>query len=198
MRDRVKSTRAGDRRRFRNRRNLRRIEIVSNFESQPASHHIREAMGVIERVRDEGRQFWQDDADELHRWHEGCTDLWAFLNNLGHRRHIDGQTLETASREFIQAFEHTVYRIQQLLHGVTRGTEVDRPEIDLVFEWIEVVFRMSMYGLIAYWIDDKTEERLTRITVNLRTGAESHETEVLKRMRIPKRYRSSARLRRDR
>ena len=151
-------------------------------------------MAIIERLRDEGRQFWPTGSDELARWHEGCTELWVFLNNLGQRRDSGQQPLETALREFIQAFEHTVYRIEQMLHGVRGQGECDPPEVDVVFRWIELAYRLSTYGIVSYWIDDKTEEKVTRITLNLTTGEGSQETEVVRQMNIPRKYRQSARL----
>jgi len=183
-----------DSRRFRDRRYQRLLDIVHPFESRPSSHHLRDAMGAIERLKDEGRQFWHADSDELTRWRDGCNELWVFLNTLGQRRDIDQQPLETAFREFAQAFEHTVYRMTEMLHGVRGHGECDPPEVDAVFRWIELVYRMATYGLVSYWIDDKTEQIIIRINVNLATGDHSAETEVAQAMRIPKKYRSSARL----
>ncbi len=183
-----------DQLRFKNRRGLRLLGIVRPFESQPSSLHVRDAMGAIERLREDGRQFWQDDSDELGRWHEGCTELWVFLNTLGQRRDIDRQPLETAFREFVQAFEHTVYRMKQMLHGLRGQGEGDSPEIDGVFRWVEIVYRLSTYGLLSYWIDDKTEEKTMRMRINLSTGERLEETEVVREMHIPRKYRSSARL----
>ena len=166
-----------DKPRFRNRRYGRLMDVVRPFESQPSSRHVRDAMSAIERLRDEGRQFWQADSDELARWREGCTELWVFLNTLGQRRDTDKQPLETALREFVQAFEHTTYRMTQMLHGLRGHGENDSPEVDSVFRWAELVYRLSTYGLVSYWAGDKTEE-----------------TVVTKDMRIPRKYRSSARL----
>ena len=180
--------------RFRDRRYMRLPDIVRPFESRPSSHHIRDAMGAIERLRDDGREFWQADSDELARWSEGCTELWVFLNTLGQRRDIDQKPLETVFREFVQAFEHTVYRITQLLHGVKGEVDNDPPEVDAVFRWIELVYRLSTYGLVSFSIDDKTEEKIMRMSINLTTGERSEETEMVKKMSIPRKYRSSARL----
>ena len=186
-----------DKLRFRNRRHGRLMDIVRPFESQPSSRHIRDAMGAIERLRDEGRQFWQADSDELARWREGCTELWVFLNTLSKRRDIDKQPLESALREFVQAFEHTAYRMTQMLHGLREQAESGPQEVDRVFRWAELVFRLSTYGLVSYWIDDKTEEKTVGNIVDLATGERSEETVVTKEMHIPRKYRSSARLGRD-
>ena len=194
LRNSVMSTQPEERRRFRNRRLTQLLDIVQPFESQPSSNHIRNAMGVIERLRDEGRQFWEPDSAQLDRWCEGCTELWVFLNNLGKRRDLDKQPLEIAFREFVQTFEHTVYRMKQMLHGLGRGVELDPPEVDAVFRWIELAYRLSTYGLVSHWIDDKTEARITNMTLSLTTGEWSEGTEVVKEMRIPKKYQPSARL----
>ncbi len=180
--------------RFRDRRYSRLLDLIPPFESRPSSHHVRDAMAIVERLRDEGRQFWPAGSDELVRWREGCTELWVFLNNLGQRRDSGQQPLETAFREFVQAFEHTVYRIEQMLHGVRGQGECDPPEVDVVFRWIELAYRLSTYGIVSYWIDDKTEEKVTRISLNLTTGEQSQDTEVVRQMSIPRKYRQSARL----
>ena len=183
-----------DKLRFKNRYHRRLMDIVCPFESQPSSRHVRDAMGAIERLREEGGRFWQSDSDELARWDEGCTELWVFLNTLGRRRDFDKQPLETTLREFVQAFEHTVLRMKQMLHGLGGQGGGDSGEIDGVFEWVDLVYRLSTYGLVSYWIDDKTEERTIRRRISLSTGELSEETEVTREMRIPRKYRSSARL----
>ena len=151
-------------------------------------------MGVIERLRDEGSEFWKAGSAESARWCEGCTELWVFLNTLGKRRHIDRQPLATAFREFVQAFEHTVHRMTQMLHGVRGDVGHEPPAVDSVFRWIELVYRLSTYGLVSTWLEDKTEDRTIRLTIDLATGAVSEETEAVREMRIPRKYRPSARL----
>ncbi len=121
-----------------------------------------------------------------------------FLNSLGKRRDIEKQELETAFREFIQKFEHMVFRMEQMLHSVSGAFEPDSPEVDAVFRWIDLVYRLATYGLVSAWIDDKTEERHISMTINLTTGEILEETKVVKEMRIPRKYRSSARLGRRR
>ena len=190
------STQSEDRRRFRNRRLTQLQDIVHPFESRPSSHHLGDAMGAIQRLRDEGHQFWEADSNEFARWHRACTDLWEFLNTLGRRRDSDKQPVETAFREFVQAFEHSIYRMKELLHGRGEDLERDLPEVDVVFRWVELVYRLSTYGLVSYWIDDKTEEGTIRMTLNMTPGEWSRETEVVRKMRIPRKYRNSARLRR--
>ena len=180
--------------RFRRRRDSRLMDVVRPFESQPSSRHVRDAMSTIERLRDDGRRLWQDDSDELDRWNEGCTEMWVFLNTLGRRRDGEKQPLETAFREFVQAFEHTVYRMKQMLHGLKGQGEGDSPEVDSVFGWIELVYRLSTYGLVSFWIDDKTEEKTVHMRINLSTSKPSGKTEVVREMTVPRKYRSSARL----
>ena len=188
------STQSNGQPRFRDRRYNRLLDLIPPFESRPSSHHVRGAMAVIERLRDQGRQFWPTDSDELARWREGCTELWVFLNTLGQRRDIDQQPLATAFREFVQAFEHTVYRIEQMLHGVRGQDECDPPEVDAVLRWIELAYRLSTYGLVSFWIADKTEEKIMCLSINLTTGERPEETGVANEMSIPRKYRASARL----
>ena len=183
-----------DKRRFRNRRLTQIQDLIRRFESQPSSHHIHDVIGAIQRLRDDGCQFWEADSDQLARWRKACNVLLDFLNTLGKRRYSEQQSLETALREFVEAFEHSTLRMRQMLHGHGEDPERPPPEVDAVFRWIDLVYRLSTYALLSYWIDDKTEERATRISVNMTTGERSEETEVVREMQVPKRYQRGARL----
>ena len=92
-------------------RRLHLRDLVPRFEKKPSSTHLRNALAAIERLRDDGRNFFEKGSPELSRWQEGCTKLWNFINRLGERRHIQEQDLLTALREFIHDFEHDTGRM---------------------------------------------------------------------------------------
>ena len=116
-------------------------------------------------------------------------ELWSFLNRLGTRRDLQEQDLATAMREFIQEFEHTSLRMSQMLYGAT-GDNEDGQNVDEIFDWLNFVFRCSMYSLLSGWIDDKQDDFLLTINVNLSTG-ESSENLTGTAMKVPKKYRNA-------
>lgn len=171
-------------------------DLVPLFEEVPSSIHARNALGAIQRLRDDARTFGLKDASQLARWRRACNELCNFINHLGKRRDIEKQDLTKALREFFHAFEHGTDRMFQMLHSRPDASPTD-PVIERFVCWIDLVFRLSTYAIVSYWIDDKTEERLTNIkmTMNPTTGKTTvqQEHQVTKPMRVPKKYRHTTR-----
>jgi hypothetical protein len=57
-----------------------------------------------------------------------------------------------------------------------------------IFDWFNLVFRSSIYALLSGWIEDKQEENLVEIQLNLATGESSQEW-TRTAMVVPKKYR---------
>ena len=172
-------------------RQLRLRDIVNRFEAESSSIHVRNALGAIDRLERDGTALWDESSDQLSRWREGYTALSVFLNRLGERRHVKGQDLATALREFIQEFEHTTARMLQMLHSTSDDPDNDT-NIERILRWFDLIYRLSTYALISSWIDDKTEKDSLKMTVNLTTGTTTAER-TREKMRIPKQYRRSTR-----
>lgn len=172
--------------RFRD-RSLRLLDIPDRFEAQPSSVHAYNALGAIGRLRDDGDRFWGDGSSQNTRWKEYCMILYRFINRLGERRYIEKQPLETAFREFIQEFEHSISGMYEMLYGTASDPE-DSEHIQQIIDWFNLVYRLSTYALVSYWIDDKTEEHIGKITVDMRAG-EISEHWTRKEMRVPRKYR---------
>ena len=166
-------------------------DIIGRFESQPCSHHTRHALVLIERLRDEGARFWDEESQQLKRWRHYCGCLWRFLNNLGYRRDTAKQSLETAMREFIQEFEHSTGGMYEMLYGKAAEPNYaeDFREITNLFH---VVYRSSTYALVSHWIDDKQEHKLITMKVDLTTGESSLEV-TGSEMRVQRKYQKSTR-----
>ena len=167
-------------------RPLQWTDILGRFEACSHQTHVHDALGLIGRLKDEGRRFWPDGSSQLCRWEEGCTELGGFLNRLGTRRDLCGQDLATVMREFIQGFEHNTERMYQMLYGAVESPD-DDPGITEVFDWFNFVFRSSIYALLSGWIDDKQDETFVTTTINLATGEVSQEG-VRTEMAVPKKY----------
>ena len=172
-----------------NERQTQLRDFVPRFEKEPSSIHVKNALGAIERLRDDGNQVWPEDSSERARWRRGCMELWSLVNRLNKQ-----QDLPTVLREFIQAFEHTTGRMFQML--CSRPSAVDaESDIDRISRWCDFVFRLSTYAVVSSWIDDKTEEKSIgiRMTTNPITGETTvkEEARTTKTMQVPKRYRRS-------
>ena len=179
-------------RRFKN-RHLELFDIVDRFESSPYSKHARDARAVIERVRDEGAAFWEEGSSQLKRWRDYCNVLWTFIHtSLGERRHLKKQDVAEALRGFFQEFEHSTHGMYEMLYGTSDDPEND-PRIKQVLDWFPLIFRCSTYAITSFWLDDKTEEILTEISINLATRESSQKTTILKEMKVPKKHRRAAR-----
>ena len=169
-------------------RQLQLVDLIGRFEANPSSTHVRDALSAIERLKEDGAKFWDEDPKKLHRWREYCTILWKFLNStLGQRRHLEKQDLATALREFIQEFEHSTGRMYQMLYSRPKNPD-NNLDIERTLHWFDLVYRLSTYALISFWIDDKTERNSVKISMNLATGKTTQEW-TRNKMRVPKKYR---------
>ena len=166
------------------------MDILDRFEAKPSSVHVHTALAAIERLRNDGATFWDENSNQLPRWQEYCTILWMFLNTLGKRRHLEKQDLATALREFIQEFEHSTGGMYEMLYGA-----FDDPDHNLdlkqMLNWFDLIYRFSTYALISFWIDDKTEEVSVKIKMNMTTGKTTQET-TRNEMRVTRNYRRAA------
>ena len=170
-------------------RQLRLMDCVSQFEDEPSSTHLRNAFAAIQRLERDGTALWNEGSRQLSRWREGYTALSDFLNQLGERRHGKRQDLATALREFIHEFEHTTGRMFQMLHSTPDDPDKDT-NIERILRWFDLIYRLSTYAVISFWIDDKTEEESLEMTINLTTGTTTHKW-TREEMRVPRKYRRS-------
>ena len=133
-------------RRFKD-RHLRLPDLVYRFEAAPTSTHVRSALGLIERLKDEGSRRWNPDSKQLNRWRDYCDVLWRFINSeLGTRRFLEQQDLSTALREFISEFEHSTHGMFEMLYGTSDNPDTDE-EIQRLLSWFEMLFRFSIYAM---------------------------------------------------
>ena len=153
-------------------------DLIPRFEAVPTSEHVRNAVAAVQRLDNDGRSFWPAGSNQLSRWQRCCNDLLAIVNGLGKRRWGQKQDLPTALREFIAEFEHTTYRMLQMLSN--------RPDLEHIGLWCDFTYRLSTYALVSFWIDDKTEQLSIHIEMTFdRTAGKTVtlETKTLKPMR---------------
>ncbi len=172
-------------------RPLRLVDVLGRFETDSHQTHVHIALGLIGALKEQGRKLWDEDCGQLRRWNDGCTELWGFVNRLGERRDIKKQDLATAMREFIHEFEHTTWRMYQMVHGSCVESSDDKRVTD-VFDWINIVFRASVYAVVSGWIGDKQENSRLEVNVNMLTG-ETKEKLTRDDMKVPRKYRRATR-----
>ena len=166
-------------------RSLQLIDLIGRFEGKSSADHCYNASAALQRLRDDGRDYWKSDPDALKRWNRGCNVLQAFLNSLKTRTK---QPLATVMREFVQEFEHSIGRMYQLLFaGSVSEGEAARARY---LSWVEALYRLSTYAILSSWIEDKIEEATNSTKINLRTG-EVTETRSHKPMSVHKEYRKA-------
>lgn len=83
-------------------RSLQLIDLIGRFEARSSTDRCYNAIAALQRLRDDGRDYWKSDPQALARWNRGCNVLLEFLNILGARTK---QPLATVMREFVQEFE---------------------------------------------------------------------------------------------
>ena len=166
------------------------MDFVGRFEAKSSPAHVHDALAAIGRLKGEGAKFLNEGSDQLARWREGCTALWTILNTLESRRNFERRDLAVVLREFIQEFEHSTWRMYQILSGVFDSPDND-PTLHRILDWFDMVYKLATYAMISTWIDDQTEQTSEHIRVNL-TGGERTENWTRSKMRIPENYRHAS------
>ena len=171
-------------------RSVEFFDLLERFEAKSSSDHNRMAQGAIERLRQEGSSFWSEEQKQLKRWQDYCNVLWTFVvTDLGNRRFNQKQDLESALREFIAEFEHSTHGMFEMLFGTSKDVDSD-PNVRGMFTLFEWVYRSCTYAIVAYWLDEKHEEKSTTIHIKIsqdeRPQIDIGETVVHREMRKPK------------
>lgn len=175
--------------RYRNSR-LQLADLVPRFEAKPSTVHRRNAVAAIQRLRDDRREFCQNGSAQDARWLESCDVLRDLITGVRWRREMEGQSLATAMREFVQEFEHSTKRIDQILYA-ERSQRDGALDGEAVRDWFDHVFRLSTYAILSESIEDKRESRSVHISVDLASGAK-REAWTHEPMEIPRRYQRAA------
>ena len=159
---------------------------IQRFEALPSSHHIRNALSLIVRIRQDGVAYFGKNLGQIQSWEEHCNLLYAFLNQDLSQRKYKGQDLAKALREYIHEFEHVSYRLHEMLYGPAFKQGDSKTVLELSTR-MKLLYRHSTYAILAFWIDDKTEDVVIRVKTNLATGKTRSSIET-KGMKIPGKY----------
>ena len=166
-------------------RPLQWSDVLGRFEAKSSAEHARNALGLIGRLKDEGRKFWDTDSEQLKKWYRDCHVLRCLLNSLRKRRDVDKQSLEAAMREFVHEFEHSTLRMYQMVYGQVSDPNND-DRVREMMTWFSLVFQTSIYALLSAWSEDKQETNTLTTTIDLTTG-EVRQQGTRDEMRVPRR-----------
>lgn len=164
-------------------RRLDAISLIGRFEAKSAAEHFRNAIGCLQRIRDDGDRIWTGDRERRDRWRRSCDTLLRFLTHETSSRRHANESLETALRKFVKEFEHSTTRMAQMLHGLG-----DDDLMQQFAWWTELAYRFSTYAVLSCWLDDKQDETSVKITVNV-IGGTRREEWYHKPMIVPKKHR---------
>ena len=170
--------------RWKNRTVREEPDLLGSFDAKSSSDLMYTAIRATQRLRDNGREILGEGSEESRKWRDSCNDLWNFLNAVEMKKHR-GLELKDVMREFACCFEHSEFRIRQLLFGAT-GNQAEDRQREQTGRWLAFTYRACTYAILAVWFDYKRETTTGHIHVNLRTG-EIQENWSHKPMRGPSR-----------
>ena len=134
-------------------RKLNAMDSIGTLKADSSSTHVGNALGCISALKDEGDRFWQEDSHQIERWHRGCDTLSDILNGIIEKREIENRPLHTVMKEFVEEFEHTTYRIRQMLYGISDDSDRIQ-DVRIVQTWLDLAFRSSINAILSTWVDD--------------------------------------------
>ena len=146
-------------------RQPRIIDFVGRFEAESSPIHVHDALAAINRLKDHGANFWDEGSDQLARWRRSCATLWTFINTLGNRRDVEKQELTVVLREFIHEFEHSTWRMYQMLYGILDDPD-NNPILRKLLDWFDLVYRLSTYAVTSTWMSERKDRVSIHISVN--------------------------------
>lgn len=161
------------------------IDLVPRFEDKSHADHTYNAIAALQRLEDEGRLIFSQNAGQLKRWERGCKTLSQRLNAIGGS---SSQYLASDLRDFIHDFEHDSERLHQMLKGVDDDDFVGMSRGEIM-AWFSLVYQLSTYGILASHIPDHR----SRLSVSVETDTDSGETKEkwsLVAHIVPKRFKS--------
>lgn len=165
-------------------RSLEWTDVIGRFEARPSSEHLHNALAYVQRLKDDGRWLWDDGSSEWRRWKRGCSTLEQLIHTLGLRSQ-NSEDLATVLREVIQEFEHSTYRMRQVLHNA--DTSKNETLVDNRGMWAEVAFRFIVYAVVSRWLPDKTATSRVEMSINVTTG-ETTTRSTYEPQTVPRKY----------
>ena len=146
-------------------RKLQLHDAIGPFESRSNLEQLHDACAATNRLRDEAKGFWAGGTNEHNKWKRVCSDLQECLNKVQSRQK-GGDKLKDVLADFIHVFCHSESRIVELLSSPDREADIP-PSL----EWLHVIFRAGIYGIIRTWLPrGKQEPGNVEVTIDVASG----------------------------
>ena len=121
-------------------------DAIGPFESKSNMDQIHDAYAAAGRLRSEGERIWDAGSSDFDRWTQACNDLREHLNAVP-RRKESGDELQDVLSDFINAFCLSEHRIEEMLSRPDYESEIPSSQ-----DWLHVIFRAAIYGIIRTWL----------------------------------------------
>ena len=92
-----------------------KLDLFDRLNSTTTVEQIRNARGVVERLRDDRWRYFKEGSKSFDWWKEGCDELYQLINMFPASLHINGNDMDVVLEKFIEAFEHHECRFRQIL-----------------------------------------------------------------------------------
>ena len=127
-------------------------DAIGPFESRSNIEQLHDAHAAANRLKNEADRFWPEGTNDHNRWKRACDELQDCLNKVPSRQNA-GDKLEDVLSDFIHEFGHSESRIVELLSRPDREADIRTS-----LEWLHIVFRAGIYGIIRTWLPRGRQE----------------------------------------
>lgn len=136
-------------------RMLTSFDLFKPIRKGSCTEFVNNALGSIERLKDEGRKYFDEDSSNWKKWEKECTNLWELINCLHSKIEVDKVDSLSSITEFADKFDHAEMRLHQVLYS-GEIHEGDRAKvIDSIYRWCSIVYRFSVNAIILAYRDAK-------------------------------------------
>ena len=105
-------------------------------------------LAAICRLKDDGSRYFHGDATEQQKardkWNTECQKLWDII--IAVRTPIQGVN---EIRDFISTFDHTQWRIHELLYSSEIEESQRKACIESAYFWFNAIYRFSTYFILS-------------------------------------------------
>lgn len=131
------------------------FDLFKPIRKSSCTEFVNNALGSIERLKDEGRKHFDENSVKWKKWEKECTKLWKLINDLHSKIEIDKVDLLVSITEFADKFDHAEMRLHQVLYS-GEIHESDRAKvINSIHHWCSIVYRFSVNAIILAYRDAK-------------------------------------------
>lgn len=144
-----------------------KLDIYDRLNSSTSVIQLRNARGVVERLRDDRWQYFEEGSNAFNRWRQGCDELYQFINLIPASLHIAGREMDAVLEKFIEAFEHHERRFREMLEANSIPDSSREQIVTTVSFWFDALFRFSVYAILLEHQGKRGEEQIIRHEISI-------------------------------